>query len=103
MTEIWTELGFEGIKKLLAGSDAAGTVGHYMASCVTSIKPRVDFIQRCLSLDGDLQKKAEWCLQGFLLANEDDSRAEVLQAAAEGLAAKERKRLFIFAPFQAST
>ena len=103
MTEIWTERGFEGVKELLTGSGAAGTVGRYMASCVTGVKARVDFIRRCLSLDGDLRSKAEWCLQGFLLAIGDDLRAEVLQAAAEGLPAEECKRLFVCAPFQAST
>ena len=103
MTEIWTERGFEGVKELLTGSGAAGTVGHYAASCVTGAKPRVDFIRRCLSFDGDLRSKAEWCLQGFLLAIGDDSRAGVLQAAAEGLPAEERRRLFVCAPFQAST
>lgn len=104
MTEIWTERGFAGVKQLLAGSGAPGTVGRYAASCVTGVKPRVDFIRRCLSLGGDLRNKAVWCLQGFLLAIEDDSRrTEVLQAAAEGLPAEECKRLFVCAPFQAST
>ena len=103
MIEIWTERGFEGVKELLTGSGAAGTVGRYTASCVTGIKPRVDFIRRCLSLDGDLRGKAEWCMQSFLLAIEEDSRAGVLQAAAEGLPAEDRTRLFVCAPFHAST
>ena len=54
----------------------------------TAVRPQVDFIRRCLSLDGDLRSKAEWCLQGFLLAIGDESRAGVLQAAAEGLACR---------------
>jgi addiction module HigA family antidote len=102
MTEIWTERGFEGVRELLAGSGAAGTVGRYAASCITGVNPRVDFIRRCLSIDGDLRSKAEWCLQGFLLAIGEDSRAGVLQAAAERLRAEERTRLFVCAPFQAS-
>ena len=103
MTEIWTERGLEGVKELLTGSGAAGTVGHYMALCVTGLEARVDFIRRCLSLDGDLRSKFEWCLQGFLLAIGDDLRAGLLQAAAEGLPAEECRRLFVCAPFQAST
>lgn len=103
MTEIWTERGFEGVKELLVGSGAAGTVGRYMASCVTSLDTRVDFIRRCLSLDGELRSKADWCLQGFFMAIEDKPRAKVLQIAAEMLPAEERKRLFVCAPFQAST
>lgn len=103
MSEIWSERGFEGVKKLLTGSGAAGAVGRYAASCVTGVKPQVDFIRRCLCLDGELRSKVEWCLQGFLLAIGDDSRAGVLQVAAEGLPAEELRRLFVCAPCQAST
>ena len=103
MTEILTERRFEGVKELLTGRGAAGTVGRSVASYVTDVKPRVDFIRRCLSLDRDLQSKADWCLQGFLLAIGEDSRAELLQAAADGLHAGERTRLYVCAPFQAST
>lgn len=104
MIEIWTERGFEGVRELLTRSGAAGTVGGYAASCVTGVKPWVDFIRRCLSLEGDhLRRKAEWCLQGFLLTIGDDSRARVLRAAAEELPAEERSRLFVCGPFRSST
>lgn len=103
MNEIWSRRGFEGVKELLKGSDAAFTIGQYMESCVTGVNPQVDFIRRCLSLDGGLPKKAEWCLQGFLLAIDEDLRTMVLQAAAEGLPAEEITRLFVCAPFHAST
>jgi len=103
ISEIWAKSGFEGVKKLLTSSSAAGTIGHYMASCFASVKSRVDFILRCLSLDGNLRSKAEWCLQGFLSAIEEKSRPRVLQAAAKGLNTAERTRLLIRAPFQAST
>ena len=103
MNEIWSERGFEGVRELLKGSGAAGTIGHYMSSCVTGVTPRVDFIRCFLSLDGDIRSKVEVCLRGFLLAIDDTSRAGVLQAAAKDLPAKECKRLFVCAPFQAST
>lgn len=103
MNEIWTEYGFEGVKELLTRSDAAGTVGRYVASCIAGVTPQVDFIRHCLSLEGDLRSKTEWCLQGFLWAIGDDSRAGVLQAAAEELPAEDRMRLFVCAPFQGST
>ncbi len=102
MSEIWRERGFEGVRALLTGSGAAGTVGRYAASRVAGVKPQVDFVRRCLSLDEELQNKGEWCLQGFLWAIGDDTRVRVLQAAAEELPA-EIKRLFVYAPFQAST
>ena len=103
MTEIWTKCGFQGVKEILADSGAAYIVGRYMSSCVTGVKPQIDFIKCCLSLDGDFQSKAEQCLEGFLAAIEENSRAGVLQAAAKKLSTKERVRLFVCAPFQAST
>lgn len=103
MTEIWTERGIEGVRDLLIASGAANIVGHYAGFCIAGGNPRVDFIRLCLSLDGDLKAKAEWCLQGFLRAISEDSRAGVFQAAAEGLPAQECTRLFVCAPFCAST
>ena len=103
MTEIWTECGFRGVKEILADSGAADIVGRYTSLCVTGVKSRIDFIRCCLSLDGDFQSKAEQCLQGFLIAVEEDSRAGVLQATAKELSAADRVRLFVCAPFQAST
>ena len=103
MTEIWTEYGFRGVKETLADSGATDIVGQYTSLCVTDVKPRIDFIRCCLSLDGDFQSKAEQCLQGFLVAIKEDSRAGVLQAVAKELSAAEQVRLFVCAPFQAST
>ena len=103
IAEIWTKWGFQGVKEILADSGAAYTVGYYTSSCVTGVKPQIDFIKCCLSLDGDFQSKAEQCLEGFLAAIEENSRAGVLQAAAKKLSAADRVRLFVCAPFQAST
>jgi addiction module HigA family antidote len=103
MAEIWNRRGFDGIRELLSGSGAAGTVGRYAATCMTDEKQRIDFIGQCLSLAGDLRSKGEWCVQGFLFSVEDEDRAAVLRGAAEGLSAPERTRLFVCAPFQQST
>jgi addiction module HigA family antidote len=103
MIEIWTERSFEGVRELLAGSNAADTVGRYAAPCITGVKLQVDFMKRCLSLDGVLRRKAEWCLQGFLSAIGDDSRGGVLKVATEQISAEESRRLLTCAPFQVST
>ena len=103
MNDVWTEYGFEGVKKLLTATGAAHTVGHCAISCVTRVDERVEFIRRCLSLDGDLRNKAEWCLQGALSAIEDNSRTSVLHAAAEVMPTDERTRLFVNAPFRELT
>jgi len=103
MMEIWTERGFKGVRELLVGSGAADTVGRYAAPCIPGAKQQVDFTRRCLAIVGDLQRKAEWSLQGFLSAIADASRGEVLLAATKGLSAEESRRLLTCAPFQAST
>jgi addiction module HigA family antidote len=103
ITEIWIERGFMGVKELLVVSGAAGVVGRYAVSCIVDEQLRIDFIRRCLFLEEDLRSKAEWCLQGFLWAIGDELRSEVLRAVAEGLREEERWRLFVCAPFQAST
>ncbi|WP_419641727.1 hypothetical protein, partial [Thiolapillus sp.] len=103
ITEIWDERGFKGVKDLLAPSGATDLIGRYTASCVTDVCSQSDFIQRCLSLDGELQSKAEWCLRGFLSAIGDDVCAEVINMVAKKLSVEESKRLFVCAPFNAST
>jgi addiction module HigA family antidote len=103
MAEIWNARGFDGIRELLSGSGAAGTVGRYAATCITDEQRRVDFIGQCLSLVSDLRSQGEWCVQGFLSSFEDEDRTPLLRRAAEGLSAPERTRLFVCAPFQQST
>lgn len=103
MIEIWNGLGFEGVKDLLLASKAPDIVGRYIASCINGVKQWTDFTLQCLSLGGDLHKKAEWCLQGFLLAIGEESLVEVLQVASKELSAGNQKRLFVCAPFQTST
>jgi hypothetical protein len=64
---------------------------------------RIDFIRNCLSLDEGLRTKAEWCLSGFLLSIEDDSRLELMRMASQSLPTHGRARLFHCSPFRAST
>jgi addiction module HigA family antidote len=101
--EIWTKRGFEGLKQLLARSGAAHAVGRYAISCITTIKGQDDFIRRFLAVEGDLRRKAELCLQGFLSAIADELRDAVLRVATEGLSSEESRRLLTCAPFQACT
>lgn len=103
MCEIWDELGFEGIKGLIAANNNMGIAGQYVVVCLTTTQQRADFVQSCLSLDGILISKANWCLQGFLWAMEHDLRAEVLKVTSAELSPNDRKRLLLCAPFQAST
>lgn len=103
IVEVWTKCGFEGVKDLLASSGAAGTVGHYIARCICGIESRQDFVRCCLSIEGGIRSKAEWCLQGFLSSIEMDEQAAVLRGIADHSSLEERGRLFTCAPFRAST
>ena len=103
MDEIWTQCGFDGVERLLKHSNTAHTVGHYAVLRVETVEAQVEFVRWCLSIDGNHRNRAEWCLQGALSAIADNLLTQVLQTAAEGMTVKEQTRLFVFAPFQAST
>ncbi|WP_164515130.1 helix-turn-helix transcriptional regulator [Paenibacillus lentus] len=101
--EIWNKFGFEGIKQLIIDSNAANVIGQYLTSVVTGVQAQSEFIQQLLSLNGDYQIKAEWCLRGFLLEIKDNLRIELLQLTAEELTTNDRERLLLSAPFERST
>ena len=103
MAEIWSIRGFAGIRHLLSQSRAPSLVGHHAALSELSDSDRLDFIRRCLSIEGDLRDRAERCLKGFLSAFPDDFETTVLRAVADRLDGKERDRLFLRAPCQPST
>lgn len=100
--EIWSERGFEGIRALLAG-DAPFVVGHHASACVTTIETRTDFVRQCLGTHGDLERKADLCLQGFLGAADTDTRSSILTTVASGLDKESLIRLFKSAPFASET
>lgn len=103
MSEIWGKHGFSGIKDLLASSDAEDIIGRYIARCAQGAIKQIDFIRNCLSVGGDLQQKAEYCLRGFLGAIKDETRSKILTVATKGLPKESCTRLIICAPFQRST
>lgn len=100
--EIWSARGFGGIYELLSRSRASDQIGWYAASSESCTKARIDFIHRCLSVEGDLRDQADQCLQGYIRAFGRDSEVSVLRAAADGLSADELARLFACAPVQES-
>jgi len=103
MAEIWATRGFDGVRQLLSESDAAGIVGRYALTCIADVAPRIDFIRSCLSLTADLQRKGEWCIQGFLLGVEENVRTGLLRTAANELSTSEQTRLLVCAPFHTQT
>jgi addiction module HigA family antidote len=103
MKEIWSERGVEGIMALLAGSNAAPTVGQYAALCIQDSNDAAAFVRRCLSVSGELENRLDACVQGFLLAVEAGKRAAILSAITEGADVEHIVRVFRAAPFGQDT
>lgn len=103
LSEIWTERGFQGVAELLVNGEASQEVGRYAALCVTDPLARADFLQRCLAIPGDLGRKADACIQGFLWSVEAEERGPILAAVADSVDTDTRIRLFKCAPFAQET
>ena len=103
MKEIWQEHGFEGVKSLLSRSAAPNAVGRSLESCIEDPQMQIDLLQKCFSVPGDMKKKFDGCVQGFLLASADEVRAAILSAVAGGRDANQIVRLFCCAPFKQHT
>jgi addiction module HigA family antidote len=103
LNEIWSGRGFDGVAALLADSRAPLAVGQCAALCVTVPEARVDFLERCLSILGDLEQEADACIQGFLWSVEAEARGQLLPAIANGSDTNSRGRLFKCAPFAQET
>lgn len=103
LAEIWSQRGFDGIAALLNESEAATTVGHYAAHCVTDPEARVGFVLRCLAVQGDMESKADACIFGFLGTIDEGPRDVLIRAVANPLDTDQRVRLFKSSPFEKST
>lgn len=103
LQEIWSQRGFDGVTALLAGGDASPTVGRHVATCVGDTSSAVDFLNRCLSLGGDLASKTDGCMQGFLFTIDVERRNEMMKAVAQGADVDRIVRLFRCAPFGQET
>lgn len=103
MHEVWSERGFDGVKELLAGSEAPSAVGRYAAAVIPDTATATDFARACLTLANDPHGKADRCLEGLLVVFEPAARAEVLRAILTGRSAPEVARLLRCAPFRRET
>lgn len=103
LNEIWADRGFDGVAALLADSGASQEVGRYAGLCVTDPQARADFLRRCLEIHGDLEQKADACIQGFLWSVEAEARGRLLPAVAKSADTETQVRLFRCAPFAQGT
>ena len=103
MKEIWAKRGFEGVTDLLSRSNAPDTIGCFLEPCIEGTKARAALLQQCLSITGDLEKKIDGCINGFLSSCTAEACEETLMAAAESADADQIVRLFCYAPFHRDT
>ena len=105
MKEIWVEWGFEGLKALLSRSDAPATIGGSLGLNITTANERTDFLRQCLATagTGDLDRKIEGCIQGFLMAVDDEALGALFSAVCEDMDTDSIVRLFRCAPFNQNT
>ena len=103
MKEIWMKCGFEGVQALLSRSDAPATIGGSLGLNITTVNARTDFLRQCLSITGDLERKIDGCIQGFLMSVGDGALDALLSAVCEGMAPDRMVRLFRCAPFKQDT
>lgn len=103
MQEIWTKRGFEGVSSLLSLSEAPGTVGYSLGSCITDTNTRADFLQRCLALTGDMERKSDLCMWGFLNSLSNKARGTILSTVTEGMAADQIARVLRCTPCRPDT
>ena len=103
MKEIWTERGFDGVTELLSHSNAPDIVGSSLGVSITDANVRADFLRQCLSITGDLERKVDLCIHGFLMSVDDGERGAILSAVAEGMDTDRIVQLFRFAPFGQDT
>lgn len=103
MKEIWMQCGFEGVKVLLPRSNAPTAIGVSLYLNITTMNARTDFLRQCLSTTGDLERKVDGCIQGFLMSVGDDSLDALLSAVCKDIDTDRIVRLFRCAPFKQDT
>jgi addiction module HigA family antidote len=101
--DIWSQRGFDGIAALLVGSNSPSTVGHYACLCVVEPGAPGEFLESCLALPTNMEKKADTCVAGFLWPIESNARQGLLRAVAERVDANRQVRLFKSAPLDKVT
>jgi addiction module HigA family antidote len=103
IAEIWAAKGFDGVKALLTESEAPFTIGRYAAAIASDIATAVGFTLSCLALQVDPQNKPDRCLEGFLVALDQSTRAAVFNAVLKDSDDASAARLLRCGPFRHET
>jgi len=103
MKEVWAERGFEGMTALLSLSNAPDAVGGCLGLSITDLNERTDFLQKCLFTSGELERKVDGCIGGFLASVDEEARRAILSVVAKGMDNHRIVRLFCCAVFRQET
>ena len=103
MVEILAERGFEGVLQTLSDGGIAGLVGDSVALSITNAAERVEFLEKCLSTNGDIERQIDGCVSGFLGCIDDDARGAILSAVATNDKIDRTARVFLCAPVRGVT
>lgn len=104
MQEILAERGFEGVTALLSLSEKLPDhVGYSLGRCITDTNAQADFLRQCLAIAGDMERKVDHCMWGFLNSLSDEAYGTILSTVAEGMAAGQIVRLLRCTPFKQDT
>lgn len=103
MQEVWTDRGFDGVTEVLSKTGAPDVVGRYLAPVVTGAKARAAFLRSCLSVTGDLERKVDGCVHGYLSSLDGRACGVLLSSVTKGADVDQIVRLFRCAPFGRDT
>ena len=103
MKEIWEKRGFDGVMALLSLSNAPDIVGSHLGPCITCLNRGADFLRECLSTTGDLKRKLDDCIGGFLASLGEESHGTILSDVSKSIDTDQTVRLLRCAPFGQGT
>ena len=103
ISEIWAELGFNGLTALLSRCGSPTSVGDLLAPILTDTETQAAFIRQSLSVTDPPQEIMDWCIRGFFWTINDDAREELLEVSLQGAEETSIVRLHLCAPFGSHT
>ncbi len=108
LKEIYTELGFSGLKRLLGIAEDSANIGWILAKTIFSEKETKDFLYMLISdSNGSLESRIDSCVSGFLHAVDLSRFNETIDYLTEKFNEENREseisRILILSPFNRNT
>ena len=99
MNEIWTEFGFDGIRRLLSIGADSQTVGYYAAQCVSGVQDSIQFVKDCLACTTGPEEEINDCVRSLLWYLEANELLEAVSEIMSNADAQQATRVLRLAPF----